>query len=274
MRRLLIRPGAIGDCIVSLPALETLRSEYTEVWTSGAVVRLMRFADHACSITGAGLDLLELPDREPPAGLIDRLRGFDSIVSWYGTRRAEFREAAERFGLPIQFLDALPHGDGCHAVDFYLGQVAALRTSPKAASEPRIACPMRERSFAVLHPFSGRASKNWPMERFLEVGIRLRDLLPTYWCAGPDEVLDSAVRKDDLYELACWLAGARVYVGNDSGITHLAAAVGTPVVALFGPTDASVWGPRGSRVRVMKGGPRMTDLPVEAVWRSVCEVVA
>ena len=53
---------------------------------------------------------------------------------------------------------------------------------------------------------------------------------------------------EDLYELACWLRSARVYIGNDSGIAHLAAAVGTPVIALFGPTDPDVWAPRGSRV--------------------------
>src|SRR5674476_1158977 len=56
-------------------------------------------------------------------------------------------------------------------------------------------------------------------------------------------VLPGAVRIDDLYELACWLAKARVFIGNDSGITHLAAAVGTPVLALFGPTDPEVWAP-------------------------------
>ena len=54
------------------------------------------------------------------------------------------------------------------------------------------------------------------------------------WCAGPeDPPLAGAVFIDDLYELACWSAKARLYVGNDSGITHLAAAVGTPVLALF-----------------------------------------
>ena len=59
-----------------------------------------------------------------------------------------------------------------------------------------------------------------------------------------------AVRIDDLYELACWLAGAGLYIGNDSGITHLAAAVGTPVLAFFGPTDPEVWAPRGPHVRM------------------------
>jgi ADP-heptose:LPS heptosyltransferase len=75
--------------------------------------------------------------------------------------------------------------------------------------------------------------------------------MPVCWCAGPDDPpLDGAVRIDDLYELARWLAGARLYVGNDSGITHLAAAVGTPVLALFGPSDPGIWAPRGENVRV------------------------
>jgi len=67
------------------------------------------------------------------------------------------------------------------------------------------------------------------------------------WCAGSEEALENAVRIDDLYELACWLAGASVYIGNDSGITHLAAAAGAPVAALFGPTDPAIWAPRGPR---------------------------
>ncbi len=67
---------------------------------------------------------------------------------------------------------------------------------------------------------------------------------------GPEDELPGARRFEDLYELACWLAAARIYIGNDSGPTHLAAAVGTPVVALFGPTDPAVWAPRGPRVAI------------------------
>ena len=66
--------------------------------------------------------------------------------------------------------------------------------------------------------------------------------------------MEGAERFDNLYELAKWLASARLYIGNDSGITHLAAAVGTPVVAIFGPTDPAVWAPRGERVAVVSGG--------------------
>jgi ADP-heptose:LPS heptosyltransferase len=92
--------------------------------------------------------------------------------------------------------------------------------------------------------------------------------MPVRWCAGPEEPLPGAVRIADLYELACWLATARIYIGNDSGITHLAAAVGTPVVALFGPTDPRIWAPRGPHVRVI-GKPALADIMVDEVVAAV-----
>jgi len=60
LKRLLIRPGAIGDFIVSLPAMECLRCDYLEVWAAASNVPLARFAHHARSIASTGLDLLEL----------------------------------------------------------------------------------------------------------------------------------------------------------------------------------------------------------------------
>jgi ADP-heptose:LPS heptosyltransferase len=120
---------------------------------------------------------------------------------------------------------------------------------------PRIRCDNSQdaprEEFAAIHPFSGSPRKNWPLENFRELARQLEAGMPVRWCAGPeDPPLEGAVRIDDLYELARWLARAQMYVGNDSGITHLAAAVGTPVLALFGPTDPAVWAPRGAHVTV------------------------
>jgi heptosyltransferase III len=248
VRRLIIRPGGIGDCILSLPAIEYLRAESTEVWVPSAVVPLIRFAE-ARAIPSTGIDLLGLAGVDPPVGLIAHLRQFDSIISWYGSNREEFREQMCELGLPFQFLAALP--DPCariHAADFFLREAGG----GGASAVPKIECRASERAdFAVIHPFSGSARKNWPLERFREVATRLA--MPVRWCAGPEEALVGAERFENLYELACWLATARVYIGNDSGITHLAAAVGTSVVAIFGTTDPLVWAPRGERVRVVSG---------------------
>jgi hypothetical protein len=249
-RRLIVRPGGIGDCILSLPAMEYLRAEHTRVWVPSAIVPLIRFAP-ARSIASTGIALLGLPDVEPPAGLIERLRSFDSIVSWYGSNRAEFREQVGALGLPFEFLDALPaQGATIHAADFFFGQVQEAGRHGLAV--PRIDCADVQRGdFIAIHPFSGSARKNWPLEQYRAVAERLAQ--PVRWTAGPEEALEGAERFADLYELARWLASARVYIGNDSGITHLAAAAGAPVVAIFGPTDPAVWAPRGDRVTVLNG---------------------
>ena len=259
LRTLLIRPGAIGDCILSLPALECLRAAYTEVWVPSAVAPLIRFADRARSIASTGLDLLGLDGVEPPPRLLENLREFDSIFSWYGSNRAEFRDCVRALRLPVTFLDALPPaGNRMHAADFFLGAAGC----PGQAAAPRIPTPAVQRGdFAVIHPFSGSARKNWPIEKYR--GLARRLAMPVQWCAGPSEALDDAVRFDDLYDLGCWLATAGLYAGNDSGITHLAAVVGTPVVALFGPTDPAIWGPRGERVRIVSG--ELAAIPVEQV---------
>lgn len=253
MRRLIIRPGAIGDLIVSLPALECLRTDYLEVWTAAANVPLVRFADRVRAIGDTGLNLLGIG--EPDPALIETLIGFDSVISWYGSNRPEFKELVRKLGPHFRFFPALPHeGCGMHACDYYLEQVRQISTC-ESDGVPRIDCQAEREDFAAIHPFSGSPRKNWPLGNFRRLAAGLERTLPVRWCAGPeDPPLAGAVQIPDLYELACWLARARLYIGNDSGITHLAAAVGTPVLAIFGPSDPAVWAPRGKQVRVARFG--------------------
>jgi len=263
MRRLAIRPGAIGDFIVSLPALECLRADSLEVWTATPNVPLVLFASAVRSIASTGLDLLGIAD-PPPARIVADLRRFDSIVSWYGANRPEFRDLVRSLDLPFTFLPALPpEGAAMHATDFYLEQVSTL-TDRRVDSIPRISCNVAREKFAIIHPFSGSPRKNWPLESFRKLARGMERVMPVHWCAGPDDPpLAGARRIDDLYELACWLAQASLYIGNDSGITHLAAAVGTPLLAIFGATDPAVWAPRGPHVRVVtwksKPSPRLEE---------------
>jgi heptosyltransferase-3 len=263
LKRLLIRPGAIGDFVVSIPAMECLRGDYLEVWAAAQNVPLARFADRARAISSTGLDLLELGQPDPK--LVETLRSFDAIVSWYGAGRADFRNATAALGLPMHFFPAIPpEGCGSHAVDFYLAQARSLIEGPSDGI-PRIACPPTPReNFAVVHPFSGSRRKCWPLERFREIARMLERHMPVQWCAGPEEDLPGAVRFDNLYDLACRLSAARIYIGNDSGPTHLAAAVGTPLVALFGPSDPAVWAPRGPQIAIA-AAPLMEAITVEQV---------
>jgi heptosyltransferase III len=80
--------------MVSLPALECLKSGYYEIWTAARTTSLIRFADRTRSIASTGLDMLELGQAD--SKLIESLRSFDSIVSWYGANREEFRSEVRR----------------------------------------------------------------------------------------------------------------------------------------------------------------------------------
>jgi ADP-heptose:LPS heptosyltransferase len=116
-----------------------------------------------------------------------------------------------------------------------------------------------------MHPGSGSEKKNWPKEAFLEVSRKAfqRWRIPSAVLLGPAEEgqrpfwhatngPDLSVREGlSILKTSRLLSHASIYVGNDSGITHLAAALGTPVVALFGPTDPGRWGPRGPAVEIL-----------------------
>jgi len=246
VRRLLIRPGAIGDCILSFPALEHLAADFTEVWIPSPVVPLIRFADEVRALASTGIDLIGVGDLDMPPLLSSRLQSFDSIVSWYGANRPEFREAILGLGVPCQFYTTLPSaGYSGHPTDFFAHQVGA----PEGLV-PRIQVESDTRRDAiVIHPFSGSPRKNWPLNLYRQLAARLTCRIE--WTAGPEEELPEAVRFANLAELASWIKGARLYIGNDSGITHLAAASGVRTLALFGPGSPANWAPRGPDVAVV-----------------------
>lgn len=223
MRTLLIRPGAIGDCIRHFPEMEALRTEYTEVWIPRPLTPLVLFADRVRALADTGINLAGLPGMPLP----ESLAAFDHIHSWYGTNQPGFRAAVAH--LPFTFYPALP-------------------TAPPTAV-PRIPIQGPAHGRIVLHPYSGSAKKNWPLANFHAVAQHLENVT---WTCGPDEALENAERFDNLADLARWLSGARLYIGNDSGITHLAAAVGAPTLALFGHTDPAIWCPAGPNVRWMR----------------------
>ncbi len=128
---------------------------------------------------------------------------------------------------------------------------------------------------AVIHPGSGGRRKIWPLSRWWDLFHWLVKEcgIPVVTVSGPaDEELEEFLGKArsisglrllgglSLPRLAALLAAARFYVGNDSGVSHLAAAMGTPTAAVFGPTSPEVWAPRGRRVKVVESGWEDADI--------------
>ena len=140
------------------------------------------------------------------------------------------------------------------------------------------------RGFLLLHPGSGGATKNWPLERFLEVARRAESALGLGALAvtGPaDEAIarrlasgapEERVPRVDgppIGVLVALLARARAYLGNDSGVSHLAAAAGARGVAVFGPSDPAVWAPDSPRIATLHAGADPAAVSVDDVLGSL-----
>lgn len=273
MRRLLIRPGAIGDCLCWLPTLAAFAGDECEVWASTAVLPLMGLAQCSRSLASSGFSLLSIPGLAVPERTIEALSDFDEILSWSGGNQPELQAACQRLGLPITFFQALPHPSSTeHVSDYFLRQTQGwhgLTEEPERSLEPGgrrpllpflqdgppVAQALRPR--VAVHPYSGSPAKNWPIERFRDLAASLTAIADVQWCASPEDPLpgdlaQSAWRFDDLRRLALALDGVSLFIGNDSGITHLAAMLGIPCVVFFGPMNPAVWLPRGASVSVVR----------------------
>jgi len=138
-----------------------------------------------------------------------------------------------------------------------------------------------QKRLVVLHPGSGGKRKCWHLERYFALAERFEETAGAFilFLTGSAEELPmreqiegfvrvrtgmAHVADADLAVVAGLLCQCGLFVGNDSGISHLAAAVGAPVIALFGATDPALWRPCGNAVRVVAAGT-LEDISVEAV---------
>jgi heptosyltransferase III len=274
---LLYHAGALGDFITALPAMHAWRRlhprervillgrrdhaplagdpvPFDEAWDAGAAQFAPLFA------AGGG------------AALRGRFSVFTTALLFSGAS-SPLRDSLAAAGVQgIIRQDPFP-ADRVHIVDYHLSLF------PPASREPGDAFP-RVRTTAeplegpphpvVLHPGSGSRAKNWPHERFAELSARLQgEGRRVVWIVGPAEdgvdVPRGAVcwRSPPLPALAASLRRAALYVGNDSGVTHLAAAAGCPTIALFGASDPAVWSPRGQRVTTITHGEGMQTISVD-----------
>jgi heptosyltransferase III len=138
----------------------------------------------------------------------------------------------------------------------------------------------------AIHPGSGAVEKCWPTSRFAEVIKRLwEQSYPVLLLSGPADTervndllqdlspppgpgIFQMLTHAPLLEVAQHLQQCRCYLGNDSGITHLAAMLGIPTVAIFGPTDPKIWRPVGPFVKVLHE-PRLEFVSVDAVFEAI-----
>ena len=173
---------------------------------------------------------------------------------------------------------ALEALDGALDVEAVPALLAATPGEEREAATWRRQLPA---GFVALHPGSGSPAKTWPVDRFRALQQRLAPGHATLVVLGPAEAGLAAAFASDcvvaqalpLRVLGAVLAHAGLFVGNDSGVSHLAAAWGAPTLALFGPTDPRTLAPEGAHVRTLRGaGGCLDQLSIEDVQRAAEEL--
>jgi ADP-heptose:LPS heptosyltransferase len=159
---------------------------------------------------------------------------------------------------------------------FYLGvPIAEVPRARIYAPEGRSACAPAG-SYAVVHAVAATPEKTWPAASFLEVAPWLRESLglEPVFIGGPGEDLSAfsefrTVAGAPLEEVARLMRDASLFVGNDSGPAHIAAAFGVPEVVIFGPSDSEVWAPWKTPARVLKAAEGIGTIGVDQVMQAV-----
>lgn len=297
---LVIRPGAIGDVLLTFPILKLLKEHYTN-----AHIRLVSNAQVlplalAFGVSEEVFDFQDIQWSELFAangictpitrGLLGQtdlaicwLRDPDGIIE-HNLRAAGVKNLIIAPGRP-------PEGERIHIVDYLahtvgLQNVGAQFISPSTLWLTKPDCKETFKQYVAIHPGSGGEQKCWPISSFAAVikrlwqqnhpvlllegpadTERLRGLLQLLSSPPMSEML-KILTNAPLLEVARHIRQCKLYLGNDSGITHLAAMLGVPTVAIFGPSDPAVWRPVGPSIKVLYEHA-LEDVPVDVVMEAI-----
>jgi len=311
---LVIRGGAIGDFILTLPAIAALRRQFPqahlEVLGYPHIVQLAiagGLVDQVSSIEARALAGFFARNGQLAEDLADYFSEFDLIISYLYDPDEIFKTNVARCS-PAQFI-ACPHRpderSAVHAAKVFLkplerlaifeedyvprlnlltrpqGVTAQASADPDSSTEdPHHHAALR----LALHPGSGGERKNWPEERWAELlqklvnstefdlllvggeaeGERLQRL-----AAALPPARTRVAQSLPLPELARLLARCRGFVGHDSGISHLAAALALPTLVLWGASKEVVWRPPSQKVMVLRDAAGLEQLSAEHVFEGI-----
>ena len=295
---LVIRGGAIGDFILTLPAIDALRSAFPE-----AHLEVLGYPHIIQLAQAAGLvDRAQPIEARPLAGFfarhgelsenwVDYFSEFDLILSYLYDPDGIFQANLGRC-TSGQFI-AGPHRpderSAIHAAKVYLKPLERLAifeadSVPHLAFNPRLSTV----NSLALHPGSGSQSKNWPEEKWAELLQHLVSATDFHFLLiGGEAEVDKLQRLSrsafagmpqprlrlaqnlPLVELARLMQDCQLFLGHDSGISHLAAALGLPGLLLWGATSEQIWRPPSQRMMVLRYSEGLAELPVSLVLNNL-----
>ncbi len=299
---LVIRGGAIGDFILTLPALAALRQQFPR--THLEVLGYPHIAQLA--LAGGLVERVQSIEAGPLAGffardgklaeaLADYFSEFGLIISYLYDPDLIFQSNVARC-TRAQFITGphRPEEDAeIHATDVFLKPLEQLAifdadTTPRLDIARAFETTTNTGRWLAVHPGSGSERKNWPQAKWVELLQQLAQAtaLKILLVGGEAERgrLEQIARvvpatrlklmqNAPLPELAAWLASCVGFIGHDSGISHLAGAVGVPSLILWGETTEAVWRPRSRQLTILRSSKGLEELSVPVVMHHLEELL-
>ncbi len=300
---LVIFPGALGDLVCFEPSLAVIRRR------SERPVRILCKGSLASLVEAAGLGLAEpiegrasawLFSPSPPAEADEFFAGFSSIDCFTGAGVPEVEANLRRWKPGSARVHPFRPTTRIHLAMHFLRSIGA---AGGALPEPALRFPADRLAVArraisgllnrpptlVVHPGSGGSRKRWSRAGFRAIVDRwIAESRTAVALLGPAESEERAfwgasgaavMVSPDWVTMAATLEAPSLYLGNDSGPSHFAAAVGARGVALFGASDPECWRPLSSRMRVLRPDPWSSgdDAPaastVDEVWNALSAAI-
>ena len=299
---LVIRGGAVGDFILTLPVLSALRQQFPN-----AKLEVLGYPHIARLAVAGGLaDAVRSMEARPLAGFFARggilepelqeyFASFAIIISYLYDPDGIFQTNVRR-SCKGQFI-AGPHrpdeSKNEHATAVFLEPLKRLAifdpdVVPRlTVSEGRVPSSLQSNCIAI-HPGSGSEKKNWAVEKWIELARQLLNSKETSLLIIGGEAESAKIEKFKsalphrragfafnlpLPTLAGRIASCSLFIGHDSGITHLAAAAGVPVIALWAETSSEIWKPSGDHVTILRSSLGLPGLDVPSVLEAVTDTM-
>ena len=302
---LIIHSGGIGDLLLALPAMRIFRQAFalSSLELLGRPERLTLVsqdlrASSIHSIDQAGIAYFYLEGTSLPPGLSTFFSSFRAALIFGRAGGQILADKLRRVGVSrvISIPSFPPEGLRVFVSDYLLESLRNEGIEGKKSFDP-LCLGKQSLAFArnfwavhglkegeqvlAIHPGSGSPAKNWKPKNFARVADWASETSRILLIVGPaDNEIEDVKRAMKeakpiiahlpLVQLAGVLNSCTAYIGNDSGITHLAAILGIPTIAIFGPTDPAIWGPRGSQAKVIY--ERKSCSPCCSEMRSQCDL--
>ena len=268
-----IRLRSLGDSVLTTPALALLKAYRPDLKISVIVEPRFRgiFEDNP--------DVDEIRESACTADLALNFHGGARSMLLTAATRAKFRCGFAHHRYRFIYSHRIPRAQEIlgierpvHTSEHLASAMFWLGVPPTEIPRARLSAPPsgRDGLYLVIHPFASAPEKTWPAGRFVEIARRTRSIV----LAGPaDDVRPFAglevLKNAPLDRVKSLIAGAQLFVGNDSGPAHIAAAFGVPVVALFGSSDPVTWAPWRTESQVLTSREGIAGISVDDVWAAI-----